>query len=44
LFYFAREAAGASTPGIPHALVFLGERFMHDSGASRRGIVDLRLD
>ena len=24
-------------PGIPHALVFLGERFMHNSGASRRG-------
>ncbi len=24
--------------GIPHALVFLGEGFMHNSGASRRGI------
>jgi hypothetical protein len=26
--------------GIPCALVFLGERFMHNSGASRRGIAD----
>jgi hypothetical protein len=26
-------------PGIPHALCFMGERFMHDSGASRREIV-----
>ncbi len=33
-------------PGIPHALVFLGERLMHDSGASRRENADayVRLD
>jgi hypothetical protein len=24
-------------PGIPHALCFLGEEFMHDSGVTRRG-------
>jgi hypothetical protein len=24
-------------PGIPHALCFLGETIMHNSGASRRG-------
>jgi hypothetical protein len=28
-------------PGIPHALVFQGGRFMHDSGASRREIAML---
>jgi len=41
--FFAREAAGAL--GTRHSLrplfsgpsVFLGEWFMHDSGASRRG-------
>ena len=27
-------------PGIPHALFFQGGRFMHNSGASRREIVD----
>jgi hypothetical protein len=27
-------------PGIPHALTFQGERFMHNSGASRRGIAE----
>src|SRR6266851_9630296 len=30
-------------PGIPHALVFLGGRFMHHSGAPRRGIAELFL-
>jgi len=30
-------------PGIPHALVFRGEWFMHGSGASRRGIADTYL-
>jgi len=30
-------------PGIPHALVFLGERFTHHSGAPRREIVDAHL-
>jgi hypothetical protein len=30
-------------PGIPHALVFLGERFKHGSGASRREIADSHL-
>jgi hypothetical protein len=29
-------------PGIPHALCFQGEEFMHDSGASRRGIAKVR--
>jgi hypothetical protein len=27
------------SPGIPYALCFQGEDFMHDSGASRRGVV-----
>ena len=30
-------------PGIPCALIFLGERFMHDSGVSRREIADAYL-
>jgi hypothetical protein len=30
-------------PGIPHALFFLGKRFLHNSGASRRGIADVHL-
>ena len=29
-------------PGIPHALCFLGEYFMHDPGAPRRGNVKAR--
>jgi hypothetical protein len=29
-------------PGIPHASVFLGEWFMHNSGAARREIADWR--
>jgi hypothetical protein len=29
-------------PGIPHALYFRGEGFMHNSGASRRGDAELR--
>jgi hypothetical protein len=29
-------------PGIPHALCFLGEKFMHDPGASRRGNAESR--
>jgi hypothetical protein len=29
-------------PGIPCALLFLGRRFVNDSGASRRGIAELR--
>src|SRR3954454_17294630 len=34
LFYFACEAAGASAPGIPHALLeWKAERFIHTSGA-----------
>jgi hypothetical protein len=28
-------------PGIPHALFFLGKKFMHDPGASRRGMAEL---
>jgi hypothetical protein len=28
-------------PGIPHALCFLGESFLHNSGASRRGNAEL---
>ncbi|WP_210165370.1 hypothetical protein, partial [Bradyrhizobium sp. URHD0069] len=31
-------------PGIPHALIFLGERFLHASGASRRESAQLRRD
>jgi hypothetical protein len=31
-------------PGIPHALVFQGGDFMHNSGASRRGNAELYLD
>ena len=27
-------------PGIPHALIFLGEKFQYDSGASRRENAD----
>jgi hypothetical protein len=42
--FITHEAAGASTPGIPHALIFLGGRFMHHSGASRREIADLHLN
>src|ERR1700682_836147 len=39
--YFAREAAGAlSARHSPRPLFFLGERFMHNSGASRRGNVE----
>ena len=30
-------------PGIPHALISRGERFLHDSDASRREIADLYL-
>src|SRR3979490_3239865 len=44
LFYFAREAAGAL--GTRHSLrplFFWVKRFMHDSGASRRGIADAHL-
>src|SRR4051794_28986704 len=34
LFYFACEAAGASAPGIPHALLeWKAERFIHTSDA-----------
>src|SRR5258705_9822587 len=40
LFTFAREAAGALGTGIPCALYFLGERFLQDSGASRREIAE----
>ena len=40
--HFAREAAGAL--GARHSpRPLLGERFMHDSGVSRRGIADLRV-
>jgi len=36
--FITHEAAGASTPGIPHALdSFRGDRLMHTSGAPRRG-------
>jgi hypothetical protein len=43
LFYFAREAAGAA--GTRHSLrPLLGERFMHNSGASRRGNAKSYLD
>jgi hypothetical protein len=31
-------------PGIPHALCFRGEGFMHNSGASRRETVDAHLE
>jgi hypothetical protein len=35
--FITHEAAGASTPGIPHALEFFqGDRLMHTSGAPRR--------
>jgi hypothetical protein len=35
--FITHEAAGASAPGIPHALVVLkGERFLHPSGDQRR--------
>jgi hypothetical protein len=35
--FLTHEAAGASTPGIPHALEFFqGDRLMHTSGAPRR--------
>src|SRR5260221_12120332 len=43
LFSFAREAAAHQAPGIPCALCFRGERFMQNSGASRRGIAHLYL-
>jgi hypothetical protein len=39
VYYTTRAAAGASAPGIPHAL--RGARSMHDSGALRRGIADV---
>src|SRR6202158_1685318 len=40
--HIAREAAGAA--GHPHSpRPLLGENFIHDSGASRRGIAKLRL-
>jgi len=40
--HFAREAAGAA--GTRHSpRPHLGERFTHDSGASRGGTADLRL-
>src|SRR5260221_12245269 len=35
VYYTTRAAAGASAPGIPHALK--GRRFLHNSGALRRG-------
>src|SRR3954453_15674381 len=45
LFYFACEAAGASAPGIPHALLRNGGKFLHTSDAfaprERRGVTDL---
>jgi hypothetical protein len=42
LFYFAREAAGASS--ARHSLrPLLGESFTHHSGALRRGIAKARL-
>jgi hypothetical protein len=31
-------------PGIPHALCFQGEGFMHNSGVSRRGNADVYLE
>jgi hypothetical protein len=35
--FLTHEAAGASTPGIPHALEFFqGDRLTHTSGAPRR--------
>jgi hypothetical protein len=41
-FYFACEAAGAL--GIRHSpRPLLGERFMHNSGASRREVADSHL-
>jgi hypothetical protein len=44
-FYFAREAAGASSARHSlRPLIFGGERFMHDSGALRRENARLRLD
>jgi hypothetical protein len=39
-FHLHARLRAHQAPGIPCALVFLGERFMHDSGASRRGIAD----
>jgi hypothetical protein len=42
--FITHEAAGASTPGIPHALYFQsGERFCKNSGKSRREIADAYL-
>jgi hypothetical protein len=41
----AHEAAGAAgTRHSPRPLFSKGERFMHNSGASRRGIADLYLN
>jgi hypothetical protein len=42
VYYTTRAAAGASAPGIPHAL--LGGQFMHDPGAPCRGTADPRLE
>jgi hypothetical protein len=45
LFYFAREAAGASSARHSLRPLFTqGEPFTHNSGASRRGIANLHLD
>ena len=41
LFYFACEAAGASAPGIPHALPWKGGNCFHTSDASRRENADV---
>jgi hypothetical protein len=42
VYYTPRAAAGASAPGIPHAL--MGGQFLHNSGASRRGGAEPYLD
>jgi hypothetical protein len=41
VYYTPRAAAGASAPGIPHAL--MGGQFLHNSGASRRENANLYL-
>ena len=43
--HFAHEAAGAAgTRHSPRPLIFLGEKFMHNSGVSRRGIAGVYLE
>jgi len=39
--FITHEAAGASTPGIPHALVFKGGTFLQTSGISCRENAEL---